>query len=215
MNESTIFRRGLPTLLLYCIPLLATYLLVMLFLNNEEGVERFFETVRNANPTLTAFVAQFSRYGAVPLYVVFVLMLCFGIKQGSHSLLRFICRFLLLLVVTVFLVELTKVVTGRPRPPTDGSFQPFSFHRSHQSFPSAHVAESLALGAPLCLRYGHQIMAAFLGLFPALMALSRLYLGQHHPSDFLGSIMVFLVSYLFVRRLTGGNFFARVGLTAR
>jgi hypothetical protein len=89
--------------------------------------------------------------------------------------------------------ELIKIVVHRARPDFHLLAHPLSFETSFDSFPSGHtcLATALALGFILLLRGRRaQRLALTLGvLLVALVALSRLYLGAHYPSDVVGSVL--------------------------
>lgn len=75
-----------------------------------------------------------------------------------------------------------KLLVRRRRPELPG-LPPLTSTPTHFSFPSAHTATSFA-GARLYSRLG--LPAAPLYALAGALALSRLYLGVHYPSDVLG-----------------------------
>jgi len=95
---------------------------------------------------------------------------------------------------------LTVSVVSRPRPPVpllDPGLEPL------HSYPSGHVAAAMATYgglAVLCWTFGPnpwRRLSAGLVLAPPLVALARLYLGVHHPTDVLVSL-VFMLAWLAV-----------------
>ena len=69
-----------------------------------------------------------------------------------------------------------KFTVRRRRPELEG-LPPLTGTMSHRSYPSAHAATSFAAAASLPLPPGPLYAAA------SAMALSRVYLGVHYPSD--------------------------------
>jgi undecaprenyl-diphosphatase len=95
---------------------------------------------------------------------------------------------------------LTVSIVSRPRPPVpllDPGLDPL------HSYPSGHVAAAMATYgglAVVCWTFGTgpwRRLSAVLLLAPPLVALARLYLGVHHPTDVLVSL-VFMSAWLAV-----------------
>lgn len=79
-----------------------------------------------------------------------------------------------------------KLLVGRPRPELEG-LPPLTRTPTKLGFPSAHASTSFA--AALCFGRLGLPRAPLYGVASAL-ALSRLYLGVHHPSDLLGGALL-------------------------
>lgn len=91
-------------------------------------------------------------------------------------------------VGAVALNTLLKVVLARPRPIL---FPPLVLE-SGFSFPSGHVTASVAAYGALAVflwRQGHRAWAVVAGAVVPVVAVSRVYLGVHYPSDTLGSLL--------------------------
>ena len=80
-----------------------------------------------------------------------------------------------------------KLLFARPRP---ALFPPLVVE-SGFSFPSGHVTTSVAVYGLLAVflwRQGHRGWAIVAAAWVLVVAVSRIYLGVHYPSDTLGSI---------------------------
>jgi len=95
---------------------------------------------------------------------------------------------------------LTVSIVSRPRPPVpllDSGLDPL------HSYPSGHVAAAMATYgglAVVCWTFGTdpwRRLSAVLLVAPPLVALARLYLGVHHPTDVLVSL-IFMSAWLAV-----------------
>ena len=120
--------------------------------------------------------------------------------------------FVLVLVVAAsgLLTDALKALVGRSRPAfVDGGafeFAPLTFGGyANYSFPSGHattmgaVAEVLALGPP-----GWRVAGVIMAL---LVAVSRVVIGVHYPSDVLAGLLVgTVVSFLIVRSMAYGGY---------
>lgn len=104
------------------------------------------------------------------------------------------------LVVTILLNKIIKWFYFKPRP-----FLTFSVHlvppvpsKKNSSFPSTHTL--LAFAAATCVFFYKRFLGSVLYLFALLAGFSRIWMGQHFPSDivgsaFLGSIVSVVVKH--------------------
>jgi undecaprenyl-diphosphatase len=88
---------------------------------------------------------------------------------------------------TLLLNSLLKLLFARPRP---NVFPPLMTETSY-SFPSGHTMSAVAVYGLLALllwQRGKRGWAALAGWWVLLVAISRVYLGVHYPSDVLASL---------------------------
>lgn len=156
----------------------------------ERELPARFRDLHETRPAATRFLTLFSKYGDLPLYAGYALLLAAAVKNRRRRPFRLILAYLVCLALLLVVLKGIKTTVGRPRPFVPGENQPFSGRDRHQSFPSTHVAATLYTALLLALYGGNNDLAAALGLWPAVMALSRVYLGRHFPSDALGSLVV-------------------------
>ncbi|WP_369916197.1 phosphatase PAP2 family protein [Plantactinospora sp. KBS50] len=84
-------------------------------------------------------------------------------------------------------------VVQRPRPPVEHLDGPLPT----SSFPSGHIAATICLYAAMALlvlgrtgRWWRWIFVALAVIMPIGVATSRMYRGMHHPTDFMGAILL-------------------------
>jgi len=111
--------------------------------------------------------------------------------------------------------DIFKWLFGRSRPirfKEDGvlSFKPISFVYQQVSFPSGH-ATTVAAAFVACayIFRGHPVVVALIGLLAGAVAVSRVAVGAHYPSDVLAGIFVgasFTVVYAYALGRSGVAF---------
>lgn len=176
--------------------------------HNESAIAVFFETHSDAHPRVEDGFEYVSRYANIPYYLMYGYILFTGLRRNDPPMRYFVVSYLLSLVATLFVVEALKHVVGRPRPDVATLFSPFSGHSDYESFPSAHMTETTVSTLPLVLRYGQIAFPLIAGLSNALMGFSRIYLGEHHPSDIGGGLLLgslFAVSFWHLMRSRQAN----------
>lgn len=112
------------------------------------------------------------------------------------------------------LTNIVKWTVGRSRPilfKQDGvlTLSPISFDYAHVSFPSGHATTvSAALVALALIFRGRVVLIALLGAFATIIAVSRVGVRAHFPSDvvggiFVGSAFTYLYAYALGRNGVG------------
>jgi membrane-associated phospholipid phosphatase len=81
------------------------------------------------------------------------------------------------------LVRVMKIVFGRARPPIGSEFDFLSLHDRYNSFPSGHAADAFISGVFLFYLLRHSKCRFVPLLYALFMALSRVLVYEHHPSD--------------------------------
>jgi membrane-associated phospholipid phosphatase len=111
--------------------------------------------------------------------------------------------------LTDLLATLLKGIIGRGRPETWTLDAPLSFHSlnwsayDYQSFPSGHATTAFSLAAAVAFLWPKAFWPAM--VFAALVAVSRIVVGAHYPTDItagavLGVLGVYAVREWFVSR---------------
>jgi len=154
-----------------------------------------------------AFLRVFTNYGLYPFYILFLALFAWGWYQRESGL-KLIAQgyFLSQLLGSVLIVRVLKMTLGRARPdatplPDFGSeWAGLSWDAAHHSFPSGHTADIVvsALFAALLLR--NPWAAGVCVVWAGALALSRLALAKHYPSDALiGAFIAVAVSLVVLR----------------
>jgi membrane-associated phospholipid phosphatase len=133
-------------------------------------------------------------------------ILALRLRETSRSLLPgFGTRLLFVffaVLVPVLLGEVVKWIVGRGRPFVGGEANPFNFvhfagTEAYASFPSGHAITSFALAFAVSAVWPRARVA--MAVYAVLIALSRLVLLAHHPSDVVAGVLIGVVGAMFVR----------------
>jgi membrane-associated phospholipid phosphatase len=98
--------------------------------------------------------------------------------------------------------EIVKWVVGRGRPFVGGDANPFNFAHfagteAYASFPSGHAVTSFALAFAVAAVWPRARVA--MAVYAGLIAVSRLVLLAHHPSDVVAGALIGVAGAMFVR----------------
>lgn len=104
--------------------------------------------------------------------------------------------------LSVFVAEILKYAIGRGRPFVGGKANPFNFvpfngTEAHFSLPSAHAVTAFALAFAVSAVWPR--LRVFMFTYAIVIALTRLVLLAHHPSDVVAGALVGIVGAMVVR----------------
>jgi membrane-associated phospholipid phosphatase len=155
-----------------------------------------------------------SNYVLIALAAVLVVTaLAFPVLRGPARtrLLRFAghAEYLFLAVaLPVAFSEVIKYVIGRGRPFVGGKANPFNFApftgtEAYFSFPSSHAVTAFALALGIATIWPRWRVPAF--IYAVAIAISRLVMLAHHPSDVVGGAVIGLLGALAMRMWFAGR----------
>ena len=152
-----------------------------------------------------AFLRVFTNYGLYPFYVLFLALLAWGWVRHAPGLKLLAQGYLLAqLLGSVLIVRILKMTLGRARPDATplpdftSEWAGFSWDAAHHSFPSGHTADIVisTLFAALLLRNPWAVGACL--VWAGALAMSRLALAKHYPSDALAGAVIAVAASLVV-----------------
>lgn len=140
------------------------------------------------NPVTDPIVSVFTHLGdsGILFIVLTALLLCFPKtrRAGFAAACALVCSLL-------FTNVILKNIFQRPRPWLDcAALIPLVTERDPNSFPSGHTSAAFAFALGSLRALPKRWMKVSVVVLAALMALSRLYVGVHYPSDVLVGFVV-------------------------
>ncbi len=212
--------RFAPPLPLLAVAVAALVVALAVWIAGHWFDERLIRWARTAPPALVRFFTVITDIGTsgwmwvVGLPIAAFAMLARGQGRGARldaGLLVIAQRALYLLAtlaVSGLAAQIIKQIVGRGRPKLLDELGPFSFdafslRSTYASFPSGHATTAFA--AAVALAYFLPRWRVALLLLAAAIAVSRVMVGAHYPSDviagaFLGTLSAMFVARAFARR---------------
>ena len=145
-------------------------------------VSRLFKFMRN-------FMDYFFIFGAKYFYLLVLALAFFWfLKQPKDKKKEILIFGLFALPVIYITAKLISLFYYDPRPFIQSHFTPLISHKADNGFPSDHTLISAAVSA---VTYPfNKKLSVLLWVITALVGVSRIYVGVHHPIDVLGSMVI-------------------------
>lgn len=135
------------------------------------------------------FVTILAIFGAKYLLVAsFIIAGIYFLKANKEQQRKIVIFSVITFPLILVVAMLTSQVYENPRPFVVGHFTPLIPHAPDNGFPSDHVLLVSAIAAVFSFFYRR--FDVFLWGVVAIVALSRVYVGVHHPIDVIGSMVI-------------------------
>ena len=149
------------------------------------------------------FITNTSSYIALGfIALVFIL----SVIQKSALLQRYGWQLLSFFIFAFVIIKSLKYSVGRIRPFESYSYLEKLVDISTPSFPSGHTLEAAAIATSIVLLFKSRILLIVAVIWSLTVALSRIVLGVHYPSDVIAGILIGILSaclchWIFIKKL--------------
>ena len=151
----------------------------------ELGIQ-IIQALQSLSPALDGLMKFITFLGTINFYLLLIPFVYWVVSPPLGL------RVLLVLITTDFLGLCTKHLLRQPRPYWIGDVKPLATEPSY-GIASTHSSDSLAVWGYLAYRLKKNWLWALSILMVCLIALSRMYLAVHFPTDVLGGWLIGLV----------------------
>ncbi len=180
------------------------FIAILFYLQGDIPTERFFHRLRESE--IVRLFSILTEMGKAEYYLVPAALGYLYFRKGENAAAMQRSAYLFVTVAASgLLVDLIKVIAGRFRPELYFKkglygFDFFHIHHNYISFPSGHAAT--AVGAAVALGYLWPKGRYLFWMLGGLIALSRIVVVRHYPSDILiGGLIGALVSLWLYRKV--------------
>ena len=129
-------------------------------------------------------------------YVIVLLCIPLWIKRRRELAFDVV----VLVILATLIAEVMKTLVDRPRPMDELEDVRTIVSASGSSFPSAHAARALAIAAIVSFGQSRTVLVSAFSI-GALIAISRIYLGVHWPSDAVSGALLGIGCAVLIRWL--------------
>lgn len=158
------------------------------------------------NPILNSIMIFFTKIGDIGLvWLVLGLVLFFFKKTRKAGILLYLSQLLNIIVVTIL-----KDTIQRPRPfLTLTDLHPLISLPTSYSFPSGHASSAFAGALIIAYMFRKWLVPAY--IVAIMIAVSRVYLGVHYPSDIIVGAVIGTLSSIIIIALYNKLLFKKYG----
>ena len=189
----------------YLLVITSVFVVVLLLLLIDSRMLAFVQQF--ITPELKSVGKILSKKGLFPLYGIFLLLFIYAFISKNQKLKKTFLVYLQAQILFSFaLVRIMKIVFGRARPKIGYEFTFFSLEADYNSFPSGHSADAFVSGIFLFYLLKNSKYSAYRYLpllYAATIALSRIVVNAHYPSDVLaGAAIGIFGAWFYLNRLS-------------